>query len=50
MVIMSIGYMIGHGFYLPDGMQVFNRGQKDRAYWCNRGWNAPGTLARGLVS
>jgi purine-cytosine permease-like protein len=45
MVIMSIGYVVRRGYYLPEAMQVFNRGQVGGAYWFNRGWNVPGMVA-----
>jgi purine-cytosine permease-like protein len=45
MVIMMIGYVIRRGFYLPDAMQVFNRGQIGGAYWFHRGCNVAGMTA-----
>lgn len=39
MVIMMIGYVVRRGFYIPDAMQVFNRGQIGGAYWFIGGWN-----------
>jgi len=48
MVIMTIGYVVRRGYYLPEAMQVFNRGQKGGAYWFNGGWNIPGAIAWGL--
>lgn len=45
MVIMMIGYFVRRGFYLPDAMQVFNRGQVGGAYWFARGWNPAGMIA-----
>jgi purine-cytosine permease-like protein len=45
MVIMMIGYVVRRGYYLPDAMQVFNRGQVGGAYWFNGGWNVPGMAA-----
>lgn len=47
MVIMAIGYVFRQGFYLPEAMQVFNRGQTGGPYWFNHGWNVPGTMAWG---
>lgn len=45
MVVMIIGYFVRRGFYLPDAMQVFNRGQQGGAYWFCGGWNVPGMTA-----
>jgi len=45
MVIMMIGYLVRRGFYLPDAMQVFNRGQVGGPYWFTRGWNMAGMTA-----
>lgn len=45
MVIMIIGYIVRRGFYLPEAMQVFNRGQKGGAYWFSGGWNVAGMSA-----
>ncbi len=45
MVIMMIGYVVRRGYYLPEAMQVFNRGQVGGAYWFNAGWNVPGMVA-----
>jgi purine-cytosine permease-like protein len=45
MVIMMIGYIQRRGFYLPDAMQVFNRGQKGGPYWFVGGWNLAGMSA-----
>ncbi|MDP9065694.1 MAG: cytosine permease [Pseudomonadota bacterium] len=45
MVIMMIGYVARRGYYLPEAMQVFNRGQVGGPYWFNRGWNVPGVTA-----
>ena len=33
MIIMMIGYLVRRGFYLPEAMQVFNRGQVGGPYW-----------------
>ena len=49
MVVMSIGYLTRRGHYLPDAMQVFNRGQRGGAYWFRGGWNVCG-LGGWLVS
>ncbi len=49
MVVMSIGYFTRRGHYLPDAMQVFNRGQRGGAYWFRGGWNICG-LTGWLVS
>jgi purine-cytosine permease-like protein len=45
MVIMMIGYLVRRGYYLPEAMQVFNRGQKGGPYWFQAGWNLPGMIA-----
>ena len=45
MVIMMLGYLVRRGYYLPEAMQVFNRGQKGGPYWFNGGWNLPGMIA-----
>ena len=45
MVIMMIGYVQRRGFYLPDAMQVFNRGQTGGPYWFFRGWSLAGISA-----
>jgi purine-cytosine permease-like protein len=50
MVIMIIGYVTRRGFYLPDAMQVFNRGQTGGAYWFSHGWNPAATLAWGAAT
>jgi purine-cytosine permease-like protein len=39
MVIMIIGCFIRRGYYLPEAMQVFNRGQEGGPYWFCGGWN-----------
>ena len=45
MVVMIIGYFVRRGFYLPEAMQVFNRGQQGGPYWFRNGWNVPGMVA-----
>ena len=45
MVVMIIGYIVRRGFYLPDAMQVFNRGEQGGPYWFRNGWNVPGMTA-----
>jgi purine-cytosine permease-like protein len=45
MVVMMIGYFVRRGWYVPDAMQVFNRGQRGGLYWYRGGWNLPGTIA-----
>jgi purine-cytosine permease-like protein len=45
MVIMMMGYVVRRGFYLPDAMQVFNRGEVGGAYWFKHGWNLAGMAA-----
>lgn len=39
MVIMTVGYFVRRGFYRPDDLQVFNRGQRGGVYWFTRGVN-----------
>ena len=39
MVMMMVGYLHRRGHYLPDDLQVFNRGQKGGAYWFRNGFN-----------
>jgi len=45
MVVMMLGYFFRRGYYLPEAMQVFNRGQSGGAYWFTGGWNLPGMIA-----
>jgi purine-cytosine permease-like protein len=45
MVIMIIGYVVRRGFYIPDAMQIFNRGQTGGPYWFSGGWNVAGMSA-----
>jgi purine-cytosine permease-like protein len=45
MVVMMIGYVARRGYYLPEAMQVFNRGQVGGEYWFNGGWNVSGMAA-----
>jgi purine-cytosine permease-like protein len=45
MVIMMIGYIVRRGFYIPDAMQIFNRGQTGGPYWFKGGWNLAGLFA-----
>jgi len=45
MVIMMIGYFVRRGFYIPDAMQIFNRGQIGGPYWFRGGWNIAGIAA-----
>jgi purine-cytosine permease-like protein len=49
MVIMMIGYVVRRGHYLPEAMQVFNRGQTGGPYWYWQGWNVP-AMAAWLLS
>lgn len=44
-VIMTIGFLQRRGFYLPDHLQVFNRGQRGGAYWFSNGVNWRGMVA-----
>jgi purine-cytosine permease-like protein len=45
MVVMMIGYYVRRGWYQPEDMQVFNRGQRGGLYWFHRGWNLQGVTA-----
>lgn len=42
MVVMMIGFWVRRGWYLPEAMQVFNRGEEGGPYWYRRGWNIAG--------
>jgi purine-cytosine permease-like protein len=39
MVIMIVGFFMRRGYYLPEAMQVFNRGLEGGPYWFHGGWN-----------
>lgn len=39
MVIMILGLIIRRGFYCPDDLQVFTRGETGGRYWFTSGWN-----------
>jgi purine-cytosine permease-like protein len=39
LAIMVIGYLTRRGHYLPDDLQVFNRGLRGGHYWFTGGWN-----------
>lgn len=39
MVIMILGLMVRRGFYCPDDLQVFTRGEQGGRYWFQHGWN-----------
>jgi len=45
MVVMMMGFVFRRGYYLPEAMQVFNRGQRGGPYWFFRGWNIAGMSA-----
>lgn len=45
MIVMMIGYVVRRGYYLPDAMQVFNRGMSGGPYWYRSGWNVAGMTA-----
>jgi purine-cytosine permease-like protein len=49
MIVMIVGYATRRGYYLPEAMQVFNRGQIGGPYWFARGWNVAG-MSAWLVS
>ena len=42
---MMLGYRVRRGYYLPEAMQVFNRGQSGGPYWFWSGWNVAGMIA-----
>jgi purine-cytosine permease-like protein len=42
MIVMMLGYCMRRGYYLPEAMQVFNRGQYGGPYWFWNGWNVAG--------
>jgi purine-cytosine permease-like protein len=44
-VIMTIGFFARRGFYRPDDLQVFNRGQRGGSYWFSGGYNWRGLAA-----
>jgi purine-cytosine permease-like protein len=50
MIIMIIGYFVRRGYYLPEAMQVFNRGQEGGPYWFWGGWNLAAALTWLLSS
>lgn len=39
MVIMILGLLVRRGFYCPDDLQVFTRGERGGRYWFHHGWN-----------
>lgn len=39
MVIMILGLVVRRGFYCPDDLQVFTRGEQGGRYWFHHGWN-----------
>ncbi|PUB35158.1 permease for cytosine/purines [Pseudomonas sp. GV105] len=39
MVMMIIGLIVRRGFYCPDDLQVFTRGERGGRYWFSHGWN-----------
>ena len=49
MVVMIVGFFIRRGHYLPEAMQVFNRGQEGGPYWFRGGWNGQG-MGAWLIS
>jgi purine-cytosine permease-like protein len=44
-VIMTIGFLVRRGWYDPDALQVFNRGQRGGRYWFTHGVNYRGMAA-----
>jgi len=49
MVVMILGYVVRRGYYMPEAMQVFNRGQRGGPYWFHGGWNLAG-MGAWLIS
>lgn len=49
MVVLVLGFTTRRGWYDPEALQVFNRGQRGGRYWFDRGWNWRG-LGAWLVS
>jgi purine-cytosine permease-like protein len=45
MIIMTIGYIVRRGYYSPQAVQVFNRGQVGGPYWFSGGINWRGMVA-----
>jgi purine-cytosine permease-like protein len=45
MVIMLLGLLERRGWYCPDDLQVFTRGQRGGRYWFTHGWNWRGMSA-----
>jgi len=37
--------VVRRGYYIPDAMQIFNRGQIGGPYWFSSGWNVAGMTA-----
>lgn len=44
-IVLTLGYLVRRGWYDPDGLQVFNRGQRGGIYWFTRGLNWRGMVA-----
>lgn len=40
-----VGFLNRKGYYYPDDLQVFNRGEKGGRYWFTRGVNLPANIA-----
>ncbi len=40
-IMVAIGHFRRRGFYDPDALQVFNRGQRGGIYWFTHGFNVP---------
>lgn len=49
-IMMAIGHFQRRGYYDPDALQVFNRGQRGGIYWFSRGVNPRGMLTWALAS
>ncbi|GAA3935024.1 cytosine permease [Actinomadura viridis] len=49
-VIVAIGHRRRRGFYDPDALQVFNRGERGGIYWFRHGFNVTGMAVWGLAT
>ena len=43
--VVGVGYLRRRGRYLVDDLQVWNRGERDGAYWYRSGWNPAAIIA-----
>ncbi len=47
-IMVAIGHIRRRGYYDPDALQVFNRGQRGGIYWFTHGFNLPAMLVWSL--